>query len=828
MIVTLFSVSLLLLSGYHVLEQRCPEYGFIPLPLTFDPRSVRSFTFVKPRDPTYSEIVSGWVSVPRAWFYPIAAQIDDVVDRWDHLNIAGLFALSDRNNLAPGSRPVDMVRTIGVGEWLNYVLVDRPADSFYRMFESDVETWTRGQLRCSAELAEHRGWKYSHTVSSPLTAMCILRERSGVNRPPVLSILGLLSKILVPTVVFIALVVGRITLPICYYQLYMWAWDNGRHKKVEFVRNEGEGRMPITLPTCPGKVENDVFKPSKNPEEYFVAFGAHFDQVLSPRVVCYDCTTGSCLQHTGSVVVMPGMMLGKDALCAIARRPNVFIDFADSIQHADCVQKDNTFSVSKRTFVHKGSTVMFDSVNYPGRIFSMHQAYTTSMKIVKPRDPITKTVNGCHFVIDHGLITMIHPVRETVPLHVFTGISSRLATDAGDSTTLYDHVRNFLASKVIANSITLTHTQEWIFLLVDLTNRNSINASNSVRMNLPMGSSLVTRGLYNLTYYMGRFNPWNSVPTNTEYLFPDTPIPSYEVHSTKKHTLEGGTFKPEPTDPFQDVCPSVDAPVVEQPECSASPDRHECTDLDGNESLGTATDPEPSHYRAPCGLTYDFCPCAPLSECVYAPPDNVSPSSRVECEPEPGCTDDGKRGCVGVIADESRDCDAATFGEASVYLMPIIATRDDGSTVQGWWLTLEGGIYTEPLPLRGCFTCATRIGQQAIERRLDPVAYLADALSKPNFRSNCSANAEGARPSRTCKLASSGLSESDVLHVRRQRVAARLLPKMGEEVSGEPEENVNSRARTSRKSRRSNKKGRNRQMLFKNGDLHKDDRSQEY
>lgn len=728
--------------------------------------------------------------------------------------------------------PTDQVRDVGWLESLKYGLWDRQIESATQLFETEIETNTRLRLRCQAELVDHYGWMhYAAHPSQSLTVLCILRERAGLGRRPPLSLAGLYYTYSPVSFTALVVITCLISMPTTLIALYRTAWKHSVYKRKLAVVQKKAMPLParVCVPTPPMDKRGENMRISKAVGRHYSAWIGQVDQVLSPENLCSNCAAGRCMQHTGSVAVFPGVTISHLGLEKIATRPNVFLSSTKRITHANCVQDGGKTSTRiPRTLVTDNRVIKREDVEYGGgeAPITVFRIFQSPEPTPLPRKTYELTVDGKVFCISGKRVSMIWPVLETVPADIISGITTRLTTDEGSIASLHDHVRSFLASKLIANNIKLTHMQSWVLLICDLTNKHSVVASSALTSNLPVDASCFTRMRYCVQRAVGKWNPLSASPSRTEYEFPEVHVPSYEVFSTQKNVTQGTDFKPEGPNPFQDVRPLTDASVVGESQRSASEDGHECTDVHGDESTGAAADPQPTDNRTNADAGGDL--ILPRTTTAQHMPEVADvraegPGVGADVINRPSNNKD-RESVPDSGTDSVADPLAASFGEASVYCMPYTRTDSSGQIVQRWNLTLEGGIYSEPLPLIGCFECVQRVGKTAISRKKDPVSYLADAFSKPNVRSCCTANAAGVRSARACKLASSGLSEQDVLTQRRKRLTANILSEVGRSVPDEPEANVNRSIPARGGTRRVGLQRRDRKVLPKNGNKYKGNR----
>lgn len=624
------------------------------------------------------------------------------------------------------------------------------------------------------------------------------------------------------------------TLTECAFGALYYRYSS-RKRSVQVLPSAQLNRVKVALPAYPTKTQtidgNTRLVPDHSPQAYLDSFTGH---VISSTEDCAGCRRGGCVRGLGqTVVVLPGVAMSPIEQVIISKRPNLFIVPKKKTVHVDIVTSAGTPSTRViREFVHK--KVAYKGVHLNSLQdkceFDVYTVVPCEHSIIVPKPNAVKVVDGYHFLIDHEYVTMLSP-RQTIPLSLITGISSRLVTDDVAPVKFYDHIRTFFASKTIALQIKPLKPEPWILLIADLVARDSMSAMPSIRAPLRFDANVWDRIWYNIAYYVGRCNGFSSQPSNASFDFLDHPVPTYEVYTDRFDTNSGEAFKPEKAMPFPILGPATDPQINGEPECSTRPDRSKHSLIHGEEGTRTPTNPEPVDNRPGTSKGNDMDACSSSGVSIASSPcsDRDGVDGRTERPQEDDETVRGFGRRVGdyITPDTSKPPLAAQIGEASITCLPVVRHIGGKRPFCEWELSIqEDGFGLQAL--LACFECACRVARESLGQSKRTFHAVAEAFSKTNKRSGCATNTRGLPISGSCALARARVPKSEMRSERDEPAATPPLRRMGEQVPLGKTSTAKGGDGASGEGGRTEERRRNSEVLSENGDDYESDGSEEH
>jgi len=407
--------------------------------------------------------------------------------------------------------------------------------------------------------------------------------------------------------------------------------------------------------------------------------------------------------------------------------------------------------------------------------------YCQSVGVPTPA-PRQTIISGKTFIEAHDLVTCLDNDDTIERVHL-DGIATRLATESGDKTKLYDIAASFLRSKLLAESCSVKDLDLWCIYLCSRVNEAAVTVGPSIGTNLPFDASVYERVKYALGIGITRLSNFNSMP---KWTFPQKFAPAYTVYSVAKNVEVRDPLRPEPTMPFQSVRPTDVSTTGAEHVSSASPDGRQCANIDGKESAGTATCPSPAADGENTSDTKPMLLDSSLARDLFDETDTLPASSRVGCDVqrETGATD--QRSCSNnVVPEDIHSGITQDVGDWTLYLLP------DPSTTSRWNCTFEGGPvkpFGQELTLFGCKPCLLHAVSCYEKYRGDPLQHLGKFTSQGKA-GTCTANAQGVSQSEPCAQQRQRISRSHSDSTSN----ADAVPEMGETVSDQASERANRR-----------------------------------
>lgn len=507
--------------------------------------------------------------------------------------------------------------------------------------------------------------------------------------------------------------------------------------------------------------------PDNRPQAFLESFLAlHGLHHVTPSDPCLPCIQATCCQHN-QTVIYPGIVLDKRAQSHLAKRQNFIIVPKNSQVHVNCTTSNGV--ASTRPLIQHSDLTNCRGYKYdlPEECaFDVYTIMSTPEPVPKPKDYPMKSVGRSRFIFDEHLVTMVYPSLETIPRSILTNVSARLVTDRSDISTLYDYVRTFFISKTMAKNIEVSDNVPWIILLQDLVNRQSMEVTSSLRMNITMGATPWERIKYFIFYYAQRYDPSRSLPSNTDWDFAHHPVPAYEVHHPRVRVNPADPRRPERNQPFRNGSSDVDATYHSKSERNTSTDGSECDDFHGEESSSQTTDTESDHQRDIARAQEDNkllsqpTPRPVLSYSTAAAPvrDGVG-RSNVLSDPR------GRQPLSDIVSgfDGSRKTSTTTCADAELSVVPVTYPGSSRySAGEGWVVFLRSTTTDYAVSLTACYGCARRDLQRYAETDAGSARLsLAAKYCGQHANNPCKISAGGLPSTIACAYAAARIREDD-------------------------------------------------------------------
>lgn len=618
---------------------------------------------------------------------------------------------------------------------------------------------------------------------------------------------------------WLLLLVYYVFTPICYHLMSRW-WFRRSSRKRGFQYRAAVHRQHehLALPRYPTKRQGERQVPDDDPEVVYTVLSNIFAHHVTVNNPCVPCQTGTCNQP-GPVVIHPGVVLNKRAQSALALKVNLIITPSSYTVHVDCLT-DSTGACHTRPLIeYSGLSNCFGVQRRFGKDcpFSLFSLYTSPERMPTEKAYPTKVVDGAKFIFDGKLITMIHPVRDTVPASMFTEISSRLCTSGNDTVKMFDAARTFFQSKSLALKIKVSVMTPWIILLCDHINRTSVSVSPSLHVNLPFNASLLDRIVYFYNYYSGRCNAFSSQPSNLDFDHTvDRFVPAYEVFHPQVNAEDANPRVPEGNQPFPNVRPVPNAAAGAEFERPAGADNPEHAHIDGEPRAGDAAHPQPAdHGPAPEPEAEEHILLRPAVEPRV--PDQANPLPPGAWVGRPALqrpADHADRFARTLLDfDRNRPIAATITGGACLYLVPLSSTNRMGDTILSWELHLSRNPVGPTVRIYGCYGCVRRDILRFAARDGNAYAAVAGRYREPWIHSECAVAERGLPSVLSCDAARARLRAQDDQDEARQDINANGFREVGLQVPNGPPVAAERRQAELPRRRWPNSQGRNRQVF---------------
>lgn len=411
-------------------------------------------------------------------------------------------------------------------------------------------------------------------------------------------------------------------------------------------------------------------------------------------------------------------------------------------------------------------------------------------------------VNSMVF-IDDGLTVTNLSKCQSVPRKHIDAIAARLASSTQDEAHLYDVALSFLRSKLTAEKVAVTDHAEWALFLLARMNEDSATIAPSIRPNVAIGSSAITRILYSFWNLVKGVDRSSSYP---RFVPGSLPAPSYTVYSVAENVEAQEPIRPETANPFPDVRPADVSTVPSEHVSPAGSGGHERSDVHGEEGAGETTSTPPHVDRETAGQQVTTDVVARTSTGNGVPPETnpVPPAAGLECPLVSNARVDRSAGNNRVVPPDESGVAAQIVGDSTLYILP------NPRTTGGWDAFLERGEH-EKLVLFGCQHHIALSVARCRDKRLSAWSFLA-RFAKSGGAPECSNNAEGISCIGACPSRVAEISERN----KGKTPPASTIREMGQEVPAQQAEGAASREGGGFRRRRTNRQRRNRQMLSQN------------
>lgn len=613
------------------------------------------------------------------------------------------------------------------------------------------------------------------------------------------------------------------------FSRFFFGYFFGRRQRAAFSRKQHVARIFPRLPAYPNRVDQDNITPDDSYDAVIGAFEAELAHHVSPNTPCSACVNGTC-DNQLLTIIYPGVVLCPAAQENLARKPNIILNAVGSKVHVDCVTSRGVKSTrpvvehAGRRHNIRGARLEFGGKGCP---ISVYHVYTTPDPVLQAKVYNSKNVGGSIFLMDASLITMISPSRETVPRSVFTSIATRLCTGQFDEARTFEQCRTFLASKLLSLGIELEHYEQWLILLHDQVGRTSTNVGPSLLPFLRFGAPWYERLWYHFMQFIWRYDGFNSLPSNENWTFTNIPVPAYEVIVDPGLAERNEPRVPEAQNPFQDDRPAADAPIGEEPQRDARPDGHEHIDVHRDEGNRAPAHPQPADHRpAPIPPEGDNVVLHPPNNPGVPPEANHVPDPpRVGRDPHAILADRTDRLPGAVFGLDRRRVTSSTDGGDCVLFHVPVSVPGRFGDIDGYRILLWGDRAAAPMPILSCYACSRdRLRRSIAEGERSPYEIVARVCGMHSENNRCAENARRIPPTLACARAREEIRLQEENDEDRRDADIHPNPNVGQEIPPRaPGPAPAGRGRGQANGRRG-PQGRDRQVLFENGNLHNVDR----